>query len=474
MAAADPLAAPLTLPCGLRLKNRMVKAAMTECLSTDAALASVDLERLYRAWAAGGCGLLLTGNVQVDRRYLERPGNVCIDGPQDEAQLAALRGYARAAQENGAKAVVQLSHAGRQATAKVARASPAPSAIPSKALVPVAAPYEMATEEVRAVVAAFAHAARVAQDAGFDGVQVHAAHGYLLSSFLSPLANRRTDVYGGSLENRARALLETIRACRAATARPGGAPFAVGVKINSSDFQRGGFTHEEALVVAKWLDGAGVDFVELSGGNYESPALMTGTDSQLRDILSVKGVGKRATRDREAYFMEYARDVRAALTRTPLMVTGGFRTRRVMEAALADIDLIGVARPLCVDPACVQRVLDRDADALPCLETEWALPWGTQWLQYVVIGNLLSIAGQQAATYCNLRYAGAGRPMERAPNLLWALVAQEVVDYRKAHAVREGLADHPTLQPRHAWVRRVAVCLALAAAALFVWRRVRG
>lgn len=245
------------------------------------------------AWSHSGCGLLLTGNFQVDRRYLERPGNVCIDGEQGEEALEALRKYAKAATMNpDTHCWVQLSHGGRQSNYMIAKKCPAPSAIPSKPFgIPLPEAFEMTVKEIKATVSKYAHAAKVSKEVGFTGVQLHAAHGYLLSSFLNPLANQRKDNYGGSLENRARFLLETIEAVRNAV----GAAFPVAVKINSSDFQKGGFTHEEAVTVAGWLDDAGLDLLEISGGNYENAAIINGAENGTDKLASLKQFGKRSS-----------------------------------------------------------------------------------------------------------------------------------------------------------------------------------
>ncbi|MFW2387979.1 MAG: NADH oxidase, partial [Polyangiales bacterium] len=183
---------------------------------------------------------------------------------------------------------------------------------------------------------------------GFDGVQIHSAHGYLGSQFLSPLTNLRTDKWGGSLENRARFLLESIRAVRRETS-PG---FAVSVKLNSSDFQRGGFTHEESIEVARLLDAEGVDLLEISGGNYENPALLVGVDDERA----------ASTKAREAYFFKYAEGIRKAF-KGPLMLTGGLRSASTMNEVLSSgaVDVIGLARPLSVDPDFPAKLLGGDS-----------------------------------------------------------------------------------------------------------------
>jgi 2,4-dienoyl-CoA reductase-like NADH-dependent reductase (Old Yellow Enzyme family) len=348
----------LVLPCGVTVANRLVKGAMTEGLADARNRATDSHVRLYRLWAEGGAGALLTGNVQIDRRYMERPGNVAIDGPQSPEALAALRAYAEAGTRNGTQLWMQISHAGRQTPITVSRQPVAPS---DKALgLPggnFGKPRALTEPEILDIIERFAHAATVARETGFSGVQLHAAHGYLLSEFLSPDVNLRSDDWGGSLANRARLLLESVRAVRRAVGRD----FPVGVKLNSADFQRGGFSHEDALEVAQWLDAEGLDYLEISGGTYERPTMMAG-DAIALDPARTEHL-KASTIAREAYFLEYARDIRA-VTKLPLLVTGGFRSVEGMNAALASgaTDLIGLARPMCVDTDAPARLLDgRDA-----------------------------------------------------------------------------------------------------------------
>ena len=350
--ALGDLRTPLTLPCGQQLPNRVAKAAMTEGLSDAGMNATPALETLYRRWSRGGAGLLITGNVQIDRWDLERPGNVVIDGDADQA---ALTRWAAAAKEGGNRVWMQLSHAGRQAPLYCTPRPVAPSAVGLKLLGAYRTPRALTRQGIESVIERFVHAATVARDAGFDGVQVHGAHGYLLSEFLSPVTNRRSDDYGGSLENRARLLLEVVRAVRSAV----GPDFAVGVKLNSADFQKGGFTNDECLQVVRWLNDCHIDLLEISGGSYEQPRLLghSGDAAQAQDDR------RESTKQREAYFMTYAALIREAAT-MPLMVTGGFRSRDAMVDALAsgDTDVIGLGRPLCVDPAFVQRLFERTTE----------------------------------------------------------------------------------------------------------------
>ncbi|MDX1460952.1 MAG: NADH:flavin oxidoreductase/NADH oxidase family protein [Xanthomonadales bacterium] len=348
---ANSIDTPFTLPCGLSLANRLCKAAMTEGIADERNRATDRHVTLYRRWAGGGAGLLITGNVQVDRRYLERCGNIAIDGPQDAEQMQALSNLAQAGTCGDARPWMQLSHAGRQTPKLVTTEPVGPSAVPLE--LPggrFGKPRALSGEEVLDVVRRFGHAARVARDAGFGGVQVHGAHGYLISEFLSPKVNRREDEWGGSLENRARLLLECVRAARAAT----GADFAVTVKLNSADFQQGGFGFDDCLGVIELLNREGLDLLEISGGTYEQPRLL-GIDG-LEPVFEERV--RESTRAREAYFFEYAAHARR-VAKMPLMVTGGFRSLKGMNDALAggDVDMIGLGRPLCVDPDFAGRVL---------------------------------------------------------------------------------------------------------------------
>lgn len=355
---SDLLAQPLRLPCGATLRNRLAKASMTEGLADRHLHATARHERLYRLWSQGGAGLLLTGNVQIDRYCLERPGNVAIAG---NGGLEQLRAWAKAGTENGNHLWMQLAHAGRQSPRYVTGQPVAPSAVQLKLLGNFAPPRALREDEIPELIARFAAAARTAREAGFTGVQIHAAHGYLLSSFLAPVTNRRTDDWGGSIENRARFLIEAVRATRQAVDRD----FPVSVKLNSDDFRKGGFTSEECLRVVELLNAEGLDLLEISGGTYEQPRLLgaagdprTAGRPEMRD----------STRRREAYFIEYAEAIRK-VARMPLMVTGGFRSRAAMEEALAGAcDVIGLGRPLVSDPGSPGKLLAGRIAELPTRE----------------------------------------------------------------------------------------------------------
>jgi len=240
------------------------------------------------------------------------------------------------ARAHGAQVWMQINHPGRQMPAALGQPTLAPSAVPLKLgslskQFPV--PREMSEAEIREVKRRFVVTAQLAERAGFNGVQVHAAHGYLLSQFLSPLSNLRNDRWGGSLENRARLLTEIVDGIRSVLPRD----FAVSVKLNSADFQRGGFTLEDAKQVIQVLNTHGVDLLELSGGSYEAPAMQ----GQARDGRTLA---------REAYFLEFAREVVAG-ARMPLMVTGGIRRPAIAEEVLASgVAMVGIGTALSLAP----------------------------------------------------------------------------------------------------------------------------
>ena len=380
----------LTLPCGAILPNRLCKAAMTEGLADPLGQATPALIQLYGLWSDGGAGLLLSGNVQIDGDHLERPGNVIIDNEPSQEAMSMLRRWAEAGTRGGNHFWAQISHAGRQCQKMVNPHPKAPSAV--KLGLPggqFGEPVAMSEADIQAVIAGFARCARVLKDAGFTGVQLHAAHGYLLSQFLSPRSNQREDQWGGSLENRARALLESVRAVRNAV----GPSFPVGVKLNSADFQRGGFDFNESLQVAKWLEAEGVDLLEISGGTYEQPRLLNVDGIEPVEDQSVK----TSTKAREAYFVDFAQAMRKELT-MPLMVTGGLRRLDAMEDALASgsADVIGIGRPLCAMPEAMKELLAGTAE-LPRFENQLSLL--PPWLKFLEAINLFKTVGTFATQY---------------------------------------------------------------------------
>lgn len=371
---SDLLSQPLKLPCGVIVPNRLAKAAMTEGLATSNGLPTPELERLYRMWSEGGAGMLLSGNIQVDADHLERPGNVVIDTKPDDTMKAALASWASAATTNGNQFWAQISHAGRQTQTNVNKHPKAPSAV--KVGLPggqFGQPVALTVEEIENIVERFAICAAACKEAGFTGVQIHAAHGYLLSQFLSPRSNLRGDKYGGALENRARALLECVAAIREAV----GPDFPVAVKLNSADFQKGGFAFEDSLLVAKWLEQASVDLIEISGGTYEQPRLLGVEGMEAAEEPDIQ----HSTKMREAYFVDFAIAMQEKVS-IPLMVTGGFRHRDVMEQAIESggADLIGIGRPMCVMTDAPKQLLN-GLEELPRYESE--LAFFPSWLSFL-------------------------------------------------------------------------------------------
>jgi len=341
------LAKPLSLPCGATLPNRIVKAAMSELLAHRKTGAPTDrLMNLYERWASGGAGMLLTGNVIVAPEAREGVGNVVVE---DETHLPLLARWAEVAQAGGARLWMQISHAGRQTPKRATRDPVAPSAVGMHGLLGAfRKPRELAADEISWIIGRYAATAELARRAGFAGVQIHGAHGYLISQFLSPLSNLRTDDWGGDEDKRMRFLLEVVRAVRAAV----GASFPVGVKLNSADFQRGGFGEDESMHVVEALEREGVDLLEISGGNYESPVMFDTAEQSDR------------TRAREAYFLEYAQRVRA-VAKMPLLLTGGLRSAAAMTEIIESgaVDAVGMARPLCVEPDLPARLISAETQA---------------------------------------------------------------------------------------------------------------
>lgn len=345
---------PLTLACGSVLPNRIMKASMSEALAESAHAPGTRLEQLYRRWSRGGYGLLITGNVMVDRTQLGEPGNVVIE---DDRDLDALTRWSKSAHDGGVPIWAQLNHPGRQSNPLAIGHTPvAPSAVPLN-LPGSAIPRELTHAEIEDIIERFVTAATVCETAGFDGIQIHAAHGYLVTQFLSPLSNLRTDDWGGDPARRMRFLLEIVRRIRTRVS-PG---FAVGVKLNSADFQRGGFSEEESRAVVAALAEEGIDLLEISGGNYESPAMAGSAAS---------------TRAREAYFLDYARTVRKIAGEVPLAVTGGFRSRAAMQDALdgGDCDVIGIARPAATLPDAADAILSERLPLLTTRELSYGIP----------------------------------------------------------------------------------------------------
>lgn len=321
---------PITLPNGTTIKNRFFKSAMSEGMGTRDFQPKKNIATLYKRWAEGGTGLIITGNIMVDPKGTAEPGNIVFD---KNSNMEILKDWAKQGQQHGAKVMVQLNHPGKQVPKTIAKETVAPSTIPlgnglNKLF---STPRALTTSEVEELVQKFVTSAKVAKEAGFSGVQIHAAHGYLISQFLSPHDNRRTDKYSGSLENRMRFLKEIYLGMREEL----GKDFTIGIKINSTDFKEDGLTEEDSLKTIIELANLGLDFVEISGGTYERPAMMGATSKSTNQV----------------FFAEYSKKLKQKIE-IPVVVTGGIRSINAMNTLLNDntTDFIGIARPLTIDP----------------------------------------------------------------------------------------------------------------------------
>jgi len=327
------LGSSFTLNNGLVIKNRLYKSAMSEQLGTREHNPTPGLATLYGRWAEGGIGLSITGNIMIDRTALGEPKNVVLD---EHSDLEPFKLWAQAGKKNNSNIWTQLNHPGKQVPNFISKEPVSPSAISLGGGLEKGfnKPRALNEIEILAIIKKFAVSAKLAKQAGFSGVQIHGAHGYLVSQFLSPRHNQRTDQWGGSLENRMRFVLAIYNAIRSEV----GKDFPIGIKLNSADFMKGGFTEADSMEVVKALDSAGIDLIEISGGTYESPSM-------------VGHKVKESTLKREAYFLDYIEKVRK-LVDTPLVLTGGFRSSAAMQAALdtGATDLIGLARTTAVDP----------------------------------------------------------------------------------------------------------------------------
>ncbi|MBI9090380.1 MAG: NADH:flavin oxidoreductase/NADH oxidase family protein [Desulfobacterium sp.] len=342
MNETDIVFSPLNLARGRVVKNRLFKSAMSEQLGNKDHNPEKELVRLYETWAEGGIGISVTGNVMVDRKALGEPKNVVLDG---ESDLSGFASWAEAGTRNNTQLWMQLNHPGKQSPSFLTKEPVAPSAVPLTGALESAfsPPRELTEAEIQGIIAKFAQSAALAKKTGFSGVQMHCAHGYLLSQFLSPWHNRREDHWGGTPKKRMRFPVAVYRAIREAV----GDDYPVGLKMNSADFKNGGFTMAESMDVALTMQEEGIDLIEISGGTYENP--------------SMTGHGTRSS-DREGYFLEYADAMRNKLT-VPLVVTGGFRSGPAMAAALTSgvTDMIGLGRPLAVEPDFPNRLIEDPA-----------------------------------------------------------------------------------------------------------------
>jgi len=323
--SVDKLFEPLMLKNGITIKNRLYKGAMSEGMADQSHRPTEELVNAYQHWADGGIGMSLTGNVMVDRRYLGEPGNVVIE---DERDLDILKRWAEAGKRNNSHIWMQINHPGKQSPKTVSKQPIAPSAVPigGDAGNAFNTPREMTVNEIKETIERFVTTAVVAKKAGFTGVQIHGAHGYLVSQFLSARDNRRFDEYGGTLEKRMSFLTEIYSGMREAL----GEEFPISLKINSTDFNDKGFSQEDSVTVIKKMAELGIDHIEISGGDYEKPEMMG---------------------DGEVYFLDYAKKI-SEMVDVPISVIGGFRKQQSMIEAITDTDvsMIGIARPLVLNP----------------------------------------------------------------------------------------------------------------------------
>lgn len=408
-----PLSTPLALASGRVLPNRIAKAAMEEGMAAPGQLPDERLFTLYRRWGVGGAGLLITGNVMVHAEALTGPGGVVLD---NRTPLDPFVRWAEAGKVGGAAMWMQINHPGRQMQADMPGVvwSPSAVAVSGSQAKRFAKPTAMTPDQITATVRRFAVTAAQAEDAGFDGVEIHAAHGYLISQFLSPLVNRRTDQWGGSLGNRARLLLDVVQAVRAAVTPQ----FSVAVKLNSADFQRGGFDAGDARLVIDMLAPLGVDLVELSGGSYESPA-MAGRPADGR------------TAEREAYFLDLASEL-AATSPIPLMLTGGITRRDTADHVLDNgVAVVGMGTALAVTPDLPQRWRD-GAEATQALRP---VRWSDK--------QLASAAGMALVRQQLRRMSQGAQPKTSTPPLV-ALVSDQLIQRRALRQYRGWLRRRQT------------------------------
>ena len=394
-----------TLPCGQVIKNRICKAAMTERIAKGNNLAHQGHINLYRKWAEGNIGILLTGNVMIDRNNMEGPANVVIDAQNYMDHIDELKNWSSVGTQNNTQLWMQISHAGRQTPGEINSRPSAPSDVQLK--IPgrsYGVPKPMSEEEILEVIDRFVFTAKIARETGFTGVQFHSAHGYLLSEFLSPDINTRDDAWGGSLENRSRMHLEIIKKCRAEV----GEDFPISMKLNSADFQKGGFSENESIEVAKILEDAGLDLLEISGGTYEQPKLIGADHISINPERSE--IRRESTIAREAYFLEYADQIRKAVS-MPLMVTGGFRTKEGIENALRSsiCQIVGVGRPLCADPLCIKKMIDGELEILPSVEKTLSLgPWLLSSSSPIKLIQVINAFGAMAWCYQQIKRMADG------------------------------------------------------------------
>ncbi|RAH60334.1 FMN-linked oxidoreductase [Aspergillus piperis CBS 112811] len=361
----SPLNDAVKLPCGLVFPNRLSKAAMAENLATSDSNPNEDFNLAYSKWSDGRWGMIITGNVQVDVNHLGNFKDPAVPADYDANCSTLWKAYAEASQKHGTPTIVQIAHPGRQSLRGAGRRglfapTIAPSAIPlsigtnflDSVITSLAfpKPREMDQKDIHNVIHLFVDSARFIAESGFSGIELHAAHGYLLDQFINPKTNLRTDAYGGSAENRAKLLVEIIKGCREVVP----ATFCIGVKLNSADHSA--LSLEDTMTQIRLLVESGIDFLEVSGGTYENPRMVAGDKPAVAEMKSTR------TAAREAFFLDFAKETRKRFPNLVLMLTGGFRSRAGAEAAIKEnaCDLVGIARPAAVNPRFAELLLDED------------------------------------------------------------------------------------------------------------------
>lgn len=331
---------------GMELRNRFVRSATWEGMCDEHGRPSPKLAQCYRQLAQGGVGLIITGYTFVRPDGKQTRGSL---GVQSDDLAPQLQELAEVVHQEGGKLCMQLVHTGGQARVAAVMRLLAPSAV--AAAYYAGTPSEMTQHDIDEVVQAFGASAARAKAWGFDAVQIHAAHGYLINQFLSPNTNLRTDQYGGSIENRCRFMMEVYKSVRNTV----GQKFPVIAKLNGSDFMTDGLTGDEALFAARALDREGIDAIEVSGGTPGS-----GENTPVRKKIE--------TREQEAYHLSLARTIKAAV-KCPVMVVGGFRSYDIARDAVEqnDIDYISLARPFVREPGLVQRWQKGDLSRARCI-----------------------------------------------------------------------------------------------------------
>lgn len=337
-------------------QNRFLKGAMTERLSSwdvenieARGIPSKELINVYKRWGEGEFGIILTGNIMIDYDHLESAGNAIIPrgAPYEGDRFQGFKELATQSKKHGSLIVGQVSHPGRQVADTMQKNPISASSVQLEGEfmgLTFSQPRAATDVDISNIIEGFAHAAEYMEKAGYDGIQLHGAHGYLLAQFLSPSTNRRTDKYGGSLENRARLITEIGQEVRRRTSPA----FILGIKLNSVEFQEKGFSTDEAARLCQILEDNTFDLVELSGGTYEKFGF---------------GHKRESTKKREAFFLEFAEKITPSLTKSRTYVTGGFKTASAMVDALGTVDGVGLARPVTLEPQLPRQILGGEVQA---------------------------------------------------------------------------------------------------------------